>query len=155
MNQSKYLVHAFLLLAVLVVTFLFLNRVISTAPVRESNTIDPPAQERKIVSSKGRELFNAKCASCHHLFKVTVAPPLANFEERGPWHDKKNIYAWIKNPAAFMSTNKYTQDLKAQYGGTLMQAFEMPESDIDEIINYIREASTQSPSSRAIASNSK
>ena len=50
----------------------------------------------------GKAIFNSKCAACHNVFKNSTGPALGGMEERGPWSDRKKLYAWIHNPAAFM-----------------------------------------------------
>ena len=54
--------------------------------------------------------------------KRLVGPALPDIESRGPWTDRKNLYAWIHNPAGFMKTDPYTAGLFKEYG-TMMQAF--------------------------------
>lgn len=79
-----------------------------------------------------------KCASCHNIYKATTGPALLDFTERGPWSDRKNVYAWISNPAAFMKKNEYAANLKVQYGGQLMTAFpDLTHEEIDAICEYI------------------
>ena len=86
----------------------------------------------------GKALFSANCASCHAVHKKLTGPALAGLEGRGPWSDRKQLYAWIHNPAGFMKTNKYTADLKVQYNGVLMTAFPaLAEKEIDAIVAYI------------------
>jgi cytochrome c2 len=88
--------------------------------------------------AKGKALFMGKCASCHSIFKNSTGPSLIGFEERGPWTDRKSIYAWIRNPSAFMKINKYARDLRDQYGGTMMTAFpDITDAEIDAICAYI------------------
>ncbi|MEQ1677439.1 MAG: cytochrome C, partial [Chitinophagaceae bacterium] len=65
-------------------------------------------------------------------------PGLLGFTERGPWTNRKNVYEWIRNPAAFMSKNEYTKQLKEMYNGTMMTAFpDMTNDEIDAICDYI------------------
>ena len=86
----------------------------------------------------GQTLFAANCASCHQVNKRLVGPALSGVEERGPWADRKNLYAWIHNPAGFMKTDAYTAGLFKEYG-TMMQAFPgLSEKDIDAILDYIK-----------------
>lgn len=89
------------------------------------------------IASKGKSLFMGKCASCHTIFKNLTGPGLIGFEDRGPWPERKNVYAWIRNPSAFMQKNKYTRELKAQYG-SMMTAFpDLTDEEVDAICAYI------------------
>ena len=141
MKEVKYILHAFLLLLAFISVFICLKAIYSinesqTGPVLTDNMLNRPT-----VSSKGKLLFQAKCASCHILFKNAVGPGLCGFQERGPWTERRNIYLWIKDPAEFMKSNEYTRDLKKAFGGNMMMAFpELSMEDIDEIISYINNA---------------
>lgn len=94
-----------------------------------------------LLAQDGRALFTSNCASCHALNKNLTGPALAGFQNRGPWADKKELYAWIHNPVAYMAKDPYTQGLKAEYG-SIMQAFpNLADKDIDAISDYITKAS--------------
>jgi mono/diheme cytochrome c family protein len=91
-------------------------------------------------AAEGKQLFQQNCQTCHSLDKNLTGPALRNFTARGPWGEKQNIYDWIHNPAAFMAKDKYTQDLKAQYGA-IMQAFpQLSNEQIDAIVEYVNTA---------------
>lgn len=140
MGQVKYLIQAYLLLGCLVVLSFFMIRVSSAFPVKNKIpeiSFKPIATQGEITGN-GKQLFMANCASCHLLHKTLTGPSLCGFEERGPWADRKNIYQWVRNPAAFMQKNEYAKNLKESYSGVMMTAFpHLSDNDIDEIINYI------------------
>ncbi len=88
-------------------------------------------------AQEGKTLFQQKCQTCHSLDKPLTGPALRGFNERGPWGDRKQLYAWIHNPPAFMEKDPYTKGLQAQMG-SIMQAFpELTEKDIDAVADYI------------------
>jgi cytochrome c2 len=91
--------------------------------------------------SIGQSLFRQNCQTFHALDKDLTGPALRGFTNRGPWSDKKEIYKWIKNPAAYIRQNKYAAGLQKQYG-SIMQSFELTEEQIDHIVNYIVSAPT-------------
>jgi cytochrome c2 len=95
----------------------------------------------KGFAQSGQQLFSQNCASCHHPLKDGTGPALQGWDKRGPWAaDKKNVYAWVHNPAAFMAKDPYTTALKAKFGGVMMQAFSnLPEKDIDAILQYVND----------------
>lgn len=92
----------------------------------------------KAFAQNGQQLFISNCASCHHPLKDGTGPALKGVTGRGPWADKANLHAWVKNPAAFMAKDPYTQNLKNQYGGVIMQGFpSLTDAEIDAIIGYV------------------
>src|SRR5918993_947381 len=116
MNQAKYSVYACLILLLLSIVVYSFNKLSSVQIIEESNQIiDGVPQPSLEVNSKGKQLFQQNCASCHSLTKDLTGPALAGVEERGPWTDRKNLVKWIQNPALFMQTSEYTQGLKKSY----------------------------------------
>lgn len=90
------------------------------------------------VAQNGAQLFQSLCASCHAPHKNLTGPALAGMESRGPWGDRAELVKWIHNPAKYMQTDPYTQELKAQYGGVVMTAFpSLSEEDINAIVEYV------------------
>lgn len=90
-------------------------------------------------AAEGKQLFQQNCQTCHSLDKKLTGPPLRGFTARGPWGDKENIYAWIKNPSAFMAKDQYTQSLINEYG-SVMPAVQLSNEQIDAIVEYISTA---------------
>jgi mono/diheme cytochrome c family protein len=139
MNQVKYLIYASLLIAFGFVSISFLSKVYNTFLVNTNSSvvIDPDSATASVPTSKGKTLFQQNCQSCHALDKNLTGPALRGFTERGPWNDKKNIYEWVKTPAAFMQNDKYSQDLKVEYG-VIMPAFpNLTIEDVDAIVGYV------------------
>lgn len=141
MKELKYILHAFFLLFAFISVFICLKAIYSTQKqVPEMVLID----QQKVTPTaflKGKRLFLSKCAACHILFSNSTGPSLCNFESRGPWGERENVYQWIKNPMEFMKKDQYTRELKEGFGGVMMTAFpELTNADIDEIINYINNA---------------
>lgn len=94
-------------------------------------------------AQNGQALFSQNCASCHAVNKRLTGPALADLETRGPWKDRKKLYAWIHNPAGFMKNDPYTQGLYKEYN-TMMTAFPtLSEKDIDAIVEYINTVPAQ------------
>ena len=92
----------------------------------------------KSFAQDGKALFQTNCASCHAVGKKLTGPALAGVEGRGPWSDRKKLYAWIKNPAAFAKTDAYAANLIKEYNGVLMTGFAgLAEAEIDAIVGYI------------------
>ncbi len=92
----------------------------------------------QLNAQDGKALFSANCASCHAVNKKLTGPALAGVEDR--WPDKKNLYAWIKNSAAFLKTgDAYANNLYNEYNKVAMNSFPgLSEADIDAILAYIK-----------------
>jgi len=101
----------------------------------------------KLTAQDGKSIFQNNCASCHSVTKDLTGPALAGVTTRGPWTDRKNIYAWVHNPSKFMASNTYTQGLKAKFGIVMTPFADLSEKEIDAVIDYINKtaAAVQSP----------
>jgi cytochrome c2 len=89
----------------------------------------------------GGALFQAKCASCHNIFKDLTGPALMGLEERHTWADHNELLKWVHNPDAYMKTGEpYTNALKARMGGSVMSSFpDLTIKDVDNIVGYIND----------------
>lgn len=111
------------------------------------NWVDPqPAdtvwpEDKRMLFEAGKQLYRAKCASCHNIFQPATGPSLRGVINRGPWRNPKNLLAFIRNPPVFMASDIYTQNLKAQYGGQMMTAFsEIRMNDVQALLTYFANA---------------
>lgn len=90
-----------------------------------------------VSAQDGKTLFNTNCGTCHQVHKPSTGPALAGVEDR--WPNKANLYAWIRNSAAFLKTgDKYANDLYNQWNKTAMNLFpSLTDEEIGAIITYI------------------
>ncbi|HRE51805.1 MAG TPA: c-type cytochrome, partial [Flavitalea sp.] len=103
-----------------------------------------------LLAQDGGAIFQQNCAACHSINKDLTGPKLAGFEDRGPWSDRKKLYEWIHNPAKFMQTDPYTQQLKTQFGNAMMTGFpQLSEAEIDAMVDYINKAAAAIPAAPA------
>lgn len=153
-RQANHILLAFVYLLFIFAGYFLLKTIFQqeTKKPEPGFVIDEPrSTELSPSAAKGKELFMSKCASCHAIFKDGTGPSIMGFEERGPWSDRKNLYEWIRNPAAFMAKNDYARGLKEQYG-TMMTAFpELTDEEIDSICDFINETMKASQSQPQIA----
>jgi cytochrome c2 len=138
-KQVGYITSAHLILAAAIGCYFFISRIpVTTSEQHYTNVISsssPAAIPANVA--KGKSLFMVRCASCHRISKNLTGPGLIGFEQRGPWADRNKLYEWIRNPAAFMQKDAYTQNLKAEFG-TMMTAFpDLTNEEIDAIVDYI------------------
>ncbi len=90
-----------------------------------------------VSAQDGKTLFNTNCGTCHQIHKPSTGPALAGVEDR--WPNKTNLYAWIRNSAAFLKTgDKYANDLYNTWNKTAMNQFPgLTDEEIGAIIKYI------------------
>ncbi|HEX2845875.1 MAG TPA: c-type cytochrome [Chitinophagaceae bacterium] len=91
----------------------------------------------KVSAQDGKALFQAKCQSCHNIFKDLTGPALMGLEERHTWADHKELLAWINNPGGYMAKDAYTTGLKAKFGSVMTGFPDITLKDVDAIVSYI------------------
>jgi mono/diheme cytochrome c family protein len=140
-RQVNYIISAFLILSIFAGIYFLIPVFSFTSPDKTGKEYFIPQISTTTLTNSaaiGKALFMSKCASCHQVLKNGTGPALAGFEDRGPWVERKNLYDWIKNPAAFIASNEYARELKKVYGGTVMTAFpDLTNEEIDAICDYI------------------
>ena len=143
MNQARYIITAYLLVFVIVVGIIFITKISTTEhPVINQNNREDTLKPR--LATRGEVIFKGTCAQCHSIFKDLVGPALKDLEKRGPWSDRKKLYAWIHNPPMFMYNNQYTKNLKEQFGTMMVSFPNLSEKDIDAIVDYINTSEMES-----------
>jgi mono/diheme cytochrome c family protein len=146
MEQIKYILYSVLILVGMALTYSVMKPVFSSDWVASTanTTITGPAPVKAAVVKNvaGKNLFSANCQTCHAIAKDLTGPALANVESRGPWTKRENLLKWVKNPAAFIPTTPYTNDLVAKYNGQVMPSFpQLSEQEVTQIFDYVKEAS--------------
>lgn len=69
-----------------------------------------------------------------------TGPALGGFESRGPWADRKELYAWVRNPQGYMEKDEYTKGLLAKYKSPMTPFPGLKDAEIDAIVEYINTA---------------
>lgn len=88
--------------------------------------------------AKGKEIFNANCASCHKLDAKATGPALRGVEAK---YDKEWLYKWIKNSGELIKSGD-AQAVKVfeENNKVAMTAFpQLSNEDIDNILAYTSE----------------
>ena len=100
-----------------------------------------PTEEANI--SKGRDLFNANCKTCHSVQKRLVGPALENVYDRAP--SMEWIFEFVKNSQkVIQSGDKYAVKLYAEYNQTEMTSFAFENEEILDILAYIKDETDNS-----------
>jgi cytochrome c2 len=139
-RQLIYIFSAALILIAGSMTVFFLKTILSV-PSPKPQTVRWDDSPMTIpVSSNGYDgemLYMSKCASCHHIFKDLTGPSLMTALTSGRWDDRKNLYEWIRDPAAFMKKDSYTKELKVVYGSMMTGFPNLKDEEIDAIVEYV------------------
>lgn len=156
-NDLKYALQGFLLTLLLIfsiriITFLSSIDIKNSNDQQTANTNIRQVTTTNIKNTKGRTLFSQNCASCHAINKTLTGPALAGVEDRVT--DKKLLHDWIhNNQKVLRSGNSYFNALYTKFNNTQMNLFpNLSDEDIDNILAYIKEASTSLTTSLPIAS---
>ena len=142
MSQIKYLVHAVVLLVGLSLAVFTVAKLSSVEFIAQKpmmiDYVDKPAVATVSINAEGKKLFEDNCHTCHSLHQ-TDNFNFESIETRGPWVDRKNLIAWIKNPAMMIPKFQYTKDLVEQFNGQVMPAFShLTDAQIEAISDYIK-----------------
>jgi cytochrome c553 len=119
------------------------NRLIAHRTLLTLSLIVVLSLGNRLAAQDGRQLFSENCASCHAVMKDLTGPALAGLESRGPWSDRKKLYAWVHNPPKFMSGDPYTTGLKGRFNNVVMTPFPaLSEKEIDAIVDYVNKTAS-------------
>ena len=145
-KQINHIVYAHLLVAALATGFFIFKNLPEDITANPSATPESTSEQVVVLRNSaqvGKTLFQSKCASCHSVFEKIQAPPLKDFESRGPWADRQQLYKWVRNPELFMSTNVYVKEMRPNYSMTMTAFPGMTDAEIDAVVDYINERSRQ------------
>ncbi|MCB9224493.1 MAG: cytochrome c [Crocinitomicaceae bacterium] len=85
---------------------------------------------------KGKALFEANCGSCHLPDRDMTGPSLKGAKER--WKSNDLFYLYIQNSQASRFTNnKYVNELRKKWGGSLMTPQAVTFEQINDIFCYV------------------
>ena len=88
----------------------------------------------------GQSIFLQRCATCHAVNMTLTGPALKGVEKR--WHNKGNLYDFIRNPQAVIEQDQYAKGLFYTYNKVQMPSFtDLKDQDIKAILTYIKNAS--------------
>jgi len=96
--------------------------------------------EPVITNNRGRTLYSANCASCHLITKELTGPALAGFEKHFP---SALLHLFIQHPQKAYKKSKYLARLKQEYQVEHFAFPSLSKEDVNDIVEYIKEASVQ------------
>ena len=109
------------------------NKGISKANVNETFNQDE-------LIETGQSLFLQKCSSCHAVNMNLTGPALKGVEKR--WHNKEDLYAFIKNAPRVILKDAYAKDLFESNHKIQMPPFsDLKDNEILAILTYVKNAS--------------
>jgi Cytochrome c len=140
MSQQKYIISAILLLVVIAIIYFGLKRFSESENTKSSSMVidkDKKGDSILPVQEIGKVLYYNKCMSCHGSFRKTDGPwlSLAGFPSR--WPDKKELFAFIRNPAEIIGRSAYAKELKETYRSVMTPFPDLTDKEIQAILDYI------------------
>jgi mono/diheme cytochrome c family protein len=98
---------------------------------------------------EGKNLFIANCAACHNknMKDALTGPALGGMEDRWSAYPRKDLYAWIRNSQALISTgHPYANELWGKWKPVLMNNFPgLTDDQIEGIVLYVNQQYTAKP----------
>ncbi len=95
----------------------------------------------EISLDSGKNLFKTKCATCHNkgMKAASTGPALGGVVERWSDYPESDLYAWIRNSAALISTgHPRANEIFNEYDKSAMTAFpELTDDDVASLLAYI------------------
>lgn len=99
----------------------------------------PIADSMPVYIQGGKALFDANCSTCHGLDKDLTGPALYGVEHRGPWVDRKELFAFTRNTAEYIPLSAYAWCLTRKYNGQVMPSFpQFSDEALGAIYDYIK-----------------
>jgi len=102
-----------------------------------------PASMAQPSVEKGKDLFKANCASCHHknMRDDLTGPALAGVEERWADYPREDLYKWIRNSQKLIREgHPKAVELWNAYKPIVMTPFpNLTDEDIESILMYIKD----------------
>ncbi|QJX49265.1 cytochrome c [Hymenobacter taeanensis] len=84
----------------------------------------------------GEALFKGNCAQCHAINEVVVGPALMGLDKR---RSERWLLSWIKNSGRMVASgDEYAIKIFNQYGQQQMPSFQLSESEIRQILAYVK-----------------
>lgn len=86
---------------------------------------------------KGKLLYYENCKACHGSFRQLDGPwqSLAGYPSQ--WPNRKELFAFIRNPDEVIKTSAYAKDLLSKYGVRMKGSPDLTDDEIDLILQYI------------------
>ncbi len=88
----------------------------------------------------GKNLFKVNCASCHakDMKSKLTGPALGGYGERWADYPQEDLYAWIRNSQALISTgHPRANELWNEWKPTVMTNFNLTDDQIANVLAYI------------------
>jgi mono/diheme cytochrome c family protein len=141
MSQRKYIMLAILLLFVGGLIYLGFKKLPQGKCVAvPENSVVYATQNVSLTASElnGKNLYYKECLSCHGSFRKNDGPWLSLAGIESQWPDKKELFAFIRNPAEVITRNAYARKLEEVYGLAMTGFPDLTDVEIQSILDYIK-----------------
>lgn len=127
------------------------SRKASPLPPPPSATAPAPPSNLSPEEAAGKVVFDSKCLACHTIGKGDgVGPDLAGVVQR---REKDWLVKWLKDPEEMLKTDKVAMELLAKYKNVPMPNQALSETDIAQVLTYLKTAKTEATKKLELASD--
>ncbi len=121
----------------LVATFSYAVKMDADA-LSEKKTV---AEQASTSVPDGKAIYELNCANCHELWERNIGPAMVGVENRGPWKNRKNLFAFVRNPLGTFKQWAYTKAMVKEYNDQLMPAYpQLTDADMKAVFDYLKTA---------------
>lgn len=110
-------------------------RIFSTLKIaaRNGKTTKPLGETFIQGFSKGEQIFNTNCNTCHALDRKVVGPHLRNIVQRT---SREWFVGWLQNPAQLIKTNEKASKLFHEYSEMKHPVYQYSKEEIEALIVF-------------------
>lgn len=141
-NKIIWLSSIFLLIAI-GIAFVAYTQIEQNQPQCATEIPEPFCGTESLLSEnaqKGKNLFNANCASCHKLYKKMTGPSFKGLVQNGRYPSKEYFYDYVRNEQKLIDNNdEYAKAINDEYSYDYVHQFELTDTEIEQLLEYIAE----------------
>lgn len=107
--------------------------------VASKDSLNETTDAEELIET-GQSIFLQRCATCHAVNMTLTGPALKGVEKR--WHNKANLFAFIRNSQVEITKDGYAKELFYTYNKVQMPPFpDLKDEDLQAILAYVKNAS--------------
>jgi cytochrome c2 len=137
-NQQKYIISASFIVILCLLIFIGFRVSSKKKSQKPALLVTHNITNRKLMDFMiGKRLYENNCGACHGRFSTKDGPwlTLPGFLSR--WPDKKELFAYIRNPEEVRKRNAYAKELSVIWGAKMRGVPNLTDQEIQSILDYM------------------